>query len=143
MTNNKLYFHSQTDFVLKNEDAIRDWIISSINEEKKQLQEVNIIFCDDDSLLQKNKSFLNHDTLTDIITFDYSQLKNIAGDIFISVERVIDNSKDFNVTFEQELNRVIIHGFLHLLGYDDKTDEERKIMRDKENYYLPKLITNN
>jgi len=93
-------------------------------------------------LLEKNKTFLNHDTLTDIITFDYSMSNKISGDVFISVERVLDNSKEFNVTFEQELKRVIIHGFLHLLGYKDKTEKDQKVMREKEDYYLSKIKTN-
>jgi rRNA maturation RNase YbeY len=143
MTNkNNIYFHSQTDFVLKNQLTIQNWIISSIKQEKKLLEEVNVIFCNDESLLEKNKTFLNHDTLTDIITFDYSMSNKISGDVFISVERVLDNSKEFNVTFEQELKRVIIHGFLHLLGYKDKTEKDQKVMREKEDYYLSKIKTN-
>lgn len=139
MTDNNIHFHSQTDFVLNKEVERRKWIISAIKEEEKQVGNINIIFCDDKDLLEKNKTFLKHDTLTDIITFDYSELNTISGDIFISVERVLDNSKDFNVTFEQELNRVIIHGNLHLLGYKDKTEEEQITMSKKEDYYLLKI----
>lgn len=139
MTDNNIHFHSQTDFVLNKEVERRKWIISAIKEEEKQVGNINIIFCDDKDLLKKNKTFLKHDTLTDIITFDYSELNTISGDIFISVERVLDNSKDFNVTFEQELNRVIIHGNLHLLGYKDKTEEEQITMSKKEDYYLLKI----
>lgn len=139
MTDNNIHFHSQTDFVFNKEVERRKWIISAIKEEEKQVGSINIIFCDDKDLLEKNKTFLKHDTLTDIITFDYSELNTISGDIFISVERVLDNSKDFNVTFEQELNRVIIHGNLHLLGYKDKTEEEQITMSKKEDYYLLKI----
>ena len=139
MIDNSIHFHSLTDFILDKEDKKRDWIISSIIEEGKELGEINIIFCDDKSLLEKNNTYLNHDTLTDIITFDYSELNTISGDIFISVERVLDNSNDFNVTFEQELNRVIIHGHLHLMGYKDKTEEDQVTMRNKEDYYLSKI----
>lgn len=139
MTDNNIYFHSQTDFVLDKEVKRREWIISAIREEGKEIGEINIIFCDDKDLLEKNKKFLKHDTLTDIITFDYSDLNTISGDIFISVERVLDNSKDFNVTFEQELNRVLIHGNLHLLGYRDKAEEEQIMMSKKEDYYLLKI----
>lgn len=139
MTDNNIYFHSQTDFVLDKEVKRREWIISAIKEEGKEIGEINIIFCDDKDLLEKNKKFLKHDTLTDIITFDYSDLNTISGDIFISVERVLDNSKDFNVTFEQELNRVLIHGNLHLLGYRDKAEEEQIMMSKKEDYYLLKI----
>jgi len=140
MTDNNIHFHSLTDFILDTEDKKRDWIISSIIEEGKELGEINIIFCDDKILLEKNNTYLNHDTLTDIITFDYSELNTISGDIFISVERVLDNSNDFNVTFEQELNRVIIHGHLHLMGYKDKAEEDQVTMKNKENYYLSKII---
>mgnify|MGYP001376155765 FL=1 len=139
MTDNNIHFHSLTDFILDTEDKKRDWIISSIIEEGKELGEINIIFCDDKILLEKNNTYLNHDTLTDIITFDYSELNTISGDIFISVERVLDNSNDFNVTFEQELNRVIIHGHLHLMGYKDKAEEDQVTMKNKENYYLSKI----
>jgi len=139
MTDNNIHFHSLTDFILDTEDKKRDWIISSIIEEGKELGEINIIFCDDKILLEKNNTYLNHDTLTDIITFDYSELNTISGDIFISVERVLDNSNDFNVTFEQELNRVIIHGHLHLMGYKDKAEEDQVTMRNKEDYYLSKI----
>ena len=139
MIDNSIHFHSLTDFILDKEDKKRDWIISSIIEEGKELGEINIIFCDDKSLLEKNNIYLNHDTLTDIITFDYSELNTISGDIFISVERVLDNSNDFNVTFEQELNRVIIHGHLHLMGYKDKVEEDQVTMRNKEDYYLSKI----
>lgn len=139
MSDSNIYFHSQTDFVLDKEESRREWIKSSIKEEGKQLGEINIIFCDDNNLLEKNKTYLNHNTLTDVITFDYSGQDTISGDIFISVERVLDNSKDFKVTFEHELNRVIIHGHLHLVGYKDKTEEEQKVMREKEDYYLLRI----
>ena len=139
MSDSNIYFHSQTDFVLDKEESRREWIKNSIKEEGKQLGEINIIFCDDNNLLEKNKTYLNHNTLTDVITFDYSSQDTISGDIFISVERVLDNSKDFKVTFEHELNRVIIHGHLHLVGYKDKTEEEQKVMRKKEDYYLLRI----
>lgn len=139
MSDSNIYFHSQTDFVLDKEESRREWIKNSIKEEGKQLGEINIIFCDDNNLLEKNKTYLNHNTLTDVITFDYSGQDTISGDIFISVERVLDNSKDFKVTFEHELNRVIIHGHLHLVGYKDKTEEEQKVMREKEDYYLLRI----
>jgi len=84
--------------------------------------------------------FLNHDTLTDIISFDYSVGKELHGDVFISIERVKDNAKDFEVSFKKELNRVLVHGILHFCGFNDKTDEEKKLMREKENFYLRLLI---
>ena len=94
------------------------------------------MFCNDDYLHKLNVEFLNHDTLTDIISFDYSVGKTIQGDIFISTERVADNAKDFKVDFVHELHRVIVHGILHYCGYKDKNETDKKIMRDKENHYL-------
>ena len=140
MSSNNIYFHNQTDFDFDNKESRREWIENTIREEGKQLGEINIIFCDDNSLLEKNKTYLNHNTLTDIITFDYSEGNKLSADIFISVERVKENAVIFAVSFEQELKRVIIHGILHLMGYKDKSEEESKIMRSKEDFYLSKLI---
>ena len=98
------------------------------------------MFCDDDYLYKLNVEFLNHDTLTDIISFDYTVGNLIQGDIFISIERVKDNANDFNVSFEEELKRVMAHGVLHYCGYKDKTEEESLQMRTKENYYLNSLV---
>ncbi|GAA3591627.1 rRNA maturation RNase YbeY [Flavivirga amylovorans] len=132
-------FNYETDFSLKNEDLISNWILNTISEETHKLEEINYVFCDDEYLHKLNVEFLNHDTLTDIISFDYSVGKLIQGDIFISIERVKDNAKDFSVSFKDELNRVIIHGILHYCGYKDKTDADAKVMREKENYYLKQL----
>ena len=132
-------FNYETDFSLKNEDAISSWILNMISKEAYKLEEINYVFCDDAYLHKLNVEFLNHDTLTDIISFDYSIGKLIQGDIFISIERVKDNAKDFSVSLEEELNRVIIHGVLHYCGYKDKTDADAKVMRDKENHYLKQL----
>ena len=126
-------FNYESDFELKNEENIQSWIINCIEKDGFELGEINYIFCDDTYLHKINMEFLKHDTLTDIISFDYSLGKLVGGDIFISVERVIENAKEFEVTFEQELKRVLIHGVLHYMGYKDKTDEEKKIMRNKEN----------
>ncbi len=104
-------------------------------EENKKFNQINVIFTSDEYLKDINISFLNHDYYTDVITFPYTD-KEISGDIFISVERVSDNSKKFNVSENEELNRVIIHGILHLCGYEDNTDENRNYMRKLENYYL-------
>ena len=112
------------------------WLNEVISKENKKLGDLTFIFCDDKYLLEKNIKFLKHNTLTDVITFDYSEGKQINGDIFISLDRVKENSKIFKVTFLQELDRVIIHGLLHLLGYKDKTKNDSKIMRSKENFYL-------
>jgi rRNA maturation RNase YbeY len=135
-----IYYHSECDFQLQNEDSISEWLKHAIRLEKKALGEINYIFCDDEYLLKKNQDFLKHNTLTDIITFDYSEGNKLSADIFISVERVKENAVIFAVSFEQELKRVIIHGILHLMGYKDKSEEESKIMRSKEDFYLSKLI---
>ena len=100
------------------------------------------MFCDDDYLHKLNIEFLNHDTLTDIISFDYSVGKIIQGDVYISVDRVKENARDFNVSFDEEIHRVIVHGILHYCGYKDKSDDETQQMRHKENLYLKQLILN-
>lgn len=133
-------FNYETDFKLKNESVISNWISSVISSEGFNQDEINYVFCDDAYLHKLNVEFLKHDTLTDIISFDYSVGKIIQGDIFISVERVNDNAKDFKVSFEDELHRVIIHGVLHYCGYKDKTDNDAKLMREKENHYLSQLV---
>ncbi len=132
-------FNYETDFKLENESVISSWISNTILAESYKLEEINYVFCDDEYLHKLNVEFLNHDTLTDIISFDYCIGKLIQGDIFISVERVEDNAKDFGVSFTEELNRVIIHGVLHYCGYKDKTDADAKLMREKENHYLAQL----
>ena len=132
-------FNYETDFLLDSEDRISTWILNTISAEEHKIEEINYVFCDDEYLHKLNVEFLNHDTLTDIISFDYSIGKTIQGDIFISIERVKDNAKDFGVSFEEELNRVIIHGVLHYCGYKDKADNEAKVMREKENLYLGQL----
>lgn len=115
------------------------WIVESVNNEKKDLGVLNVIFCSDEHLLKMNIEHLGHDFFTDIITFDYSEANIISGDLFISKDRVADNAKKFSVSFEEEVLRVIIHGVLHLLGFKDKTEEEQKQMTNKENFYLDKL----
>jgi rRNA maturation RNase YbeY len=129
-------FNYETDFKLENETKISEWISKAINSENCKEGELNYIFCSDDYLHKINVDFLNHDTLTDIISFDYSVGKELHGDIYISVERVEDNAKDFDVSFEDELARVMIHGILHYCGYKDKSEEDAKLMRSKEDYYL-------
>jgi len=131
-----IYYNYETDFKLDNEKEITLWITNTIQEENGTLEEVSYIFCDDEYLVKKNVKYLNHNTLTDIISFDYSVGKQISGDIFISIERVKENATTFKVAFKDELHRVIIHGILHYCGYKDKTEADKKIMRSKENYYL-------
>ena len=133
-------FNYETDFLLDNEEEISSWVLKVISLEGFKVEEVNYVFCNDAYLHKLNVQFLNHNTLTDIISFDYSIGKIIQGDIFISTERVKENAKDFNVSFEEELHRVIIHGVLHCCGYKDKTEEEIKLMRNKENHYLNQLV---
>jgi rRNA maturation RNase YbeY len=131
-------FHSEAiDFKVVNPIKTKRWLKSVIKAEGFELSEINYVFCNDEYLHSINVEYLDHDTLTDIITFDNSEEDElIEGDIFVSIERIIDNTKDFNTTFEQEFKRVIVHGILHLCGYCDKTDENEKQMREKEDYYL-------
>ena len=124
------------DAVSFEHSSILDWYSRVANQEEKVLGDLTIIFCSDDYLLEVNREHLNHDYYTDIITFDYSVFPIVSGDLFISVDRVKENATDFNVSFEHELHRVIIHGFLHLCGYFDKTNEDELLMRSKENQAL-------
>lgn len=126
-------FHYETDFELFSEKSYKYWVSKVVASESKELGEINYIFCDDSYLLKINQDYLNHDTYTDIISFDYSEGNIISGDIFISVERVKDNAQDFGVSFEEELKRVMAHGVLHYCGYKDKTEADEKLMRQKEN----------
>ncbi|WP_374401034.1 rRNA maturation RNase YbeY [Flavobacterium sp.] len=125
-------FNYETDFELENEAQYEDWISRIIESEGFDEGEINYIFCDDDYLHKINVEYLDHDTLTDIISFDYTVGNLIQGDIFVSVERVQDNAKDFNVSFEEELKRVLSHGVLHYCGYKDKSLEDEALMRSKE-----------
>lgn len=125
-------FNYETDFQLDNEEMFENWISRVIASESKDEGEISYIFCDDEYLHKINIEYLNHDDLTDIISFDYSEGNLLQGDIFISVERVRDNAQYFGVTFEEELKRVIIHGVLHYCGYKDKSDADEQVMRAKE-----------
>jgi len=126
-------FDYESRFILENEVNFSNWINDVITSESYVLGEVNYTFCDDEYLHKINLEFLKHNTLTDIITFDNTIGTTIYSDIFISVERVRDNANDFKVSFEEELKRVIIHGVLHLCGYKDKSEDDAKLMRTKEN----------
>ncbi|MES2812350.1 MAG: rRNA maturation RNase YbeY [Bacteroidota bacterium] len=125
-------YNYETEFTLSNEDVYSDWIENVIFSEGKSLGELSYIFCDDEYLLEINQQYLDHDTLTDIISFDYTEGDIISGDIFISVERVQDNANDLNIPFEEELKRVLIHGVLHYCGYKDKSESDEALMRSKE-----------
>ena len=123
-------------FSVDNEKTIKNWIAEVIKRHGKQLGRINYLFCSDKQVYEMNVRFLNHDTFTDIITFDYVQGNLISGDIIISVDRVGENAELFATTFEHELHRVIIHGVLHLLDFKDKTPHDASIMREKENESL-------
>ena len=131
------FFEEDVRFKLKDKTKVKTWIKAVIEAEGYKLQEVNYVFCSDEYLLGINRQYLDHDTYTDIITFDNSEKdKVITGDIFISIDRIRENAKKFNSGELNELHRVIIHGALHLLGYKDKTAENKKLMTSKEDQYL-------
>lgn len=131
------FFTEDIKFSLPNKSKVSSWLFKVIENEDYKLFELNYIFCSDKYLLGINIEYLNHDTYTDIITFDNSETENlIEGDIFISIERVRENSVSFNVDFETELKRVLVHGVLHLCGYLDKSDDESLTMRQKEDFYI-------
>ena len=125
-------FNYETEFQIDNENQIIEWLRKVIASEKKREGDINYIFCDDAYLVEINQQYLNHDTLTDIISFDYSVGNELHGDIFISIERVKENAVDFNVSFEEELKRVMVHGVLHYCGYKDKSQQDELLMRSKE-----------
>jgi len=125
-------FNYETDFEIADASAYEKWISEVISSEGKKEGEISYIFCDDEYLLQINQQYLDHDTLTDIISFDYTVGNELGGDIFISVERVRENAGDFGVDFDVELRRVMAHGVLHYCGYKDKTEAEEVVMRNKE-----------
>ncbi len=130
-----LFFFHNISFSLRKKISVKKIILSVIRKEKKKAGDINFIFCDDKFLLSLNKKHLKHNTLTDILTFQYSSEK-LSGEIFTSIPRVKQNAKKFKVSFDNELYRVMIHGVLHLCGYKDKSALQKKIMRQKEDYYL-------
>jgi len=127
-----IHYNYESDFTLANEDVFSEWIENVLTSEGKLLGELSYIFCDDEYLLEINQQYLDHDTLTDIISFDYTEGDVVSGDIFISIERVADNANDLNISFEEELKRVLIHGVLHYCGYKDKSESDEALMRFKE-----------
>ena len=132
-------FHFEIKFILNNQRELQKWIKEVIISENKILGDLNYIFCSDEYLLERNIKYLNHNSLTDIITFNFCEGKIINSDIMISIDRVKENSTIFEHTFLDELHRVMIHGVLHLIGYDDQNEKEKEIMREKEDFYLKKL----
>jgi len=133
------YQYIECDEIITSEE-ISLWLSNVIKEEGKKIGELVYVLCKDEYLLEKNIQFLNHDTLTDVITFDYCENDLINGDILISSDRVEENAKTYKVNYLTELHRVMVHGLLHLLGYKDKKKKDAKTMREKENYYLNKII---
>jgi len=131
------FFTEDIEFKLKNKTHLKKWIIDSVQAENSFVGELNFIFCSDEYLLKINQEYLNHDTYTDIITFDSSEEESkISGDIFISAERVTENASQFKIDLQTELHRVIIHGVLHLIGFLDKTPHDKALMTSKEDQYL-------
>ena len=133
------FHHEDISEITFNKKSIRTNINNIIKKENKRAGVINIIFCSDEYLLKINKEYLNHDYYTDIITFDYVEDDKISGDLFISLERISENANTFDVNFIDEFKRVIYHGILHLLGYGDKTAEEKNQMRKKEDFYLKNI----
>ncbi len=130
------FFNENSGFRLRNIKRVRSWITDAITKEGRTPGDLSVIFCDDPFLLELNIGYLKHDTLTDIITFDYNEGSLIIGDIFISIERVKENARLYSKSFEDELHRVIIHGVMHLCGYKDKKSKDKVTMRQKEDEFL-------
>jgi rRNA maturation RNase YbeY len=132
-------FNSQFEFELSDETEHKNWLIEVAKSENREIEDLGFVFCTDNFLLDINQRYLEHDTLTDIITFDYCVGEILSGEIYISIDRVRENAGQFNVEFITELRRVMIHGLLHLCKYGDKDNAEKKLMRKKESYYIAKF----
>lgn len=135
-------FHTEDiQFNFQHANTIQNWLQDTATQEGSGIASLSFVFCSDTYLHKMNVEYLNHDTLTDVITFQYSESESteIEGDIFISIDRIKENAEQFQVTFEQELFRVMVHGTLHLLGYGDKSPDEKQLMTEKENFYLKQL----
>lgn len=130
------YHFEDTDFVFKGKAKNNFWLKTVAESEIRRLGDISIIFCSDNYILDINQRYLSHDYFTDIITFDYCEGDRLSGDLFISVDSVRENAAEYGTDFTEELNRVMVHGILHLIGYDDHTEEDIALMRSKENYYL-------
>ena len=139
MGESKISFQSLGSFSLKTEPAVTKCVKALVKQELREIGDITFVFCDDNYLHKINLEFLDHDTYTDIITFDYSVGNEVISEIYISIDRVAENAKKYSQTFENEIHRVMIHGVLHLCGYKDKLAEDKQIMRDKENHYLSLL----
>jgi len=130
------YFNEDVPFPKLKKRRTTNWIKETIRQEGKVIGDISFVFCSDDYLLEVNRKYLTHDYYTDIITFDYVENDVISGDIFISIDRIKENAIQFSTTMENELNRVLVHGILHLLGYNDKIKKDKALMTVKEDYYL-------
>ena len=130
------YYFQDTDYKFREKRRNNEWLRLTAESEIYRIGDISIIFCSDSYILDINQKYLHHDYYTDIITFDYCEGDRLSGDLFISVDSVRENSIEYGTEFKDELNRVIIHGLLHLIGYDDHTNEDIALMRKKENYYL-------
>lgn len=134
-------FHFEdVEIELPDTQKLSDWLVGVAESEGKEFVEINYIFCSDEHLRQMNVEFLDHDYYTDVITFPYAD-DAVHGDVFISVDRVADNAQTLGLPFEQELCRVLVHGVLHLAGYPDKSENEAKVMREREDYYLDRIFS--
>lgn len=132
----EIQFFIETEFTLSSEQELQHWLIDVLLSEAKELGYLNFILLSDDALLEMNKNYLDHDYYTDVITFDLSNSDIISGEIYISIDRVIDNANELNKEVDDELHRVMVHGLLHLVGYDDKSPEDKELMTSKEDNYL-------
>ena len=130
------YFFQDTDFIFKEKRFNSLWLKTVAESEVRRLGNISVIFCSDNYILDVNRKYLQHDYFTDIITFDYCEGDILSGDLFISVDSVKENAAEYGTSFKDELNRVIVHGLLHLIGYDDHTEDDVRTMRSKEDYYL-------
>jgi rRNA maturation RNase YbeY len=137
------FYNEDVTYRLLYKEKIRLWLLAVIEQEKKQAGDISFIFCSDEYLLEINRQYLSADYLTDVITFDFTEENHISGDIFISVDRVKENAKQYKQKYYREMLRVVLHGILHLCGYKDKTGKEEKQMRGKEDYYLQKFELTN
>jgi rRNA maturation RNase YbeY len=135
--------YSNTSYPLPNEKNLLPFLERLIQNEHFSVGDINLILTDNEEIIRLNRKYLNHDYFTDVITFYYEDIDHLSGDIFISLDKVFENSRDYQTDFNNELLRVIFHGFLHLVGYDDQTDEEITEIREKENYYLQNYYLEN
>ena len=139
MGESNISFQSVGKFSLKTESEVVKCINALANQEMREIGDITFVFCDDNYLHKINLEFLNHDTYTDILTFDYSVGNELISEIYISLDRVSENAKKYSQSFENEIHRVVVHGVLHLCGYKDQQEEDKQIMRHKENHYLSLL----